>query len=94
MKMRAVGFDQGSGQGKVDAGAEGRLVRRRLGPERLHRCGDFFLVEPLAGVSDPQHHLVEIRQRGGNDDLAAGLGEMDGVADQVEASVPLTARAG
>ena len=52
--------------------------------ERLHRGGDFVVVEALAGIADPQHHLAEIRQRGGDDDLAAGIGEMDRVADQVQ----------
>ena len=38
----------------------------------------------MAGVADPQHHLAEIGQRGRYDDLAAGIGEMDRIADQVQ----------
>ena len=54
------------------------------GAERLQRCGDLVVVEAVAGVADPQHHLAEIRQRGRDDDLAAGIGEMDRIADQVQ----------
>ena len=88
MELPTVGFDQRFGQRQNDAGAVGGLIRGWLHSERLHRGRDFVVVEPLAAIADPQDHLAEIRQRGGNDDLAAGIGEMDRVADQVQRDLP------
>jgi hypothetical protein len=62
VELRAVGFDQRLGQGQADAGIRG-LIRRRLGAERLHRGRDFVVVEAVAGIADPQHHLAEVGQR-------------------------------
>src|SRR3954452_21646459 len=67
----------------MDAGILRALVGRRRSPERLQRCGNFALLQSVPGVAHPQYHLSEIGQRGGNDDLPASLGEMNGVADQV-----------
>ncbi len=68
------------------------MVRRCLGPKRFHRGCNFAVVEPVAGIADPQYDLAEIRQRSRDDDLSAGIGEMDRVADQVQRD--LTQRAG
>jgi len=69
-----LAFDQRLVSDQNDAGALGGLIRRGLRSERLHRGCDLVVVEPLAAIADPQDHFAEIRQRGGNDDLAAGIG--------------------
>ena len=79
---------------RLSAGAVGGLIRAAPRAERLHRGGDFVVVQPLAGIADAQHHLAEIRQRGRDDDLAAGIGEMDRIADQVQRDLAQRARVG
>ena len=37
----------------------------------------------MTGIADAQHHVAEVGQRGRDDDLAAGIGEADRVADQI-----------
>jgi len=74
--MRAVGFGNALVSGKVEcrtdsAWSDGAWVRNGS----IAAATSFSLS--LAGISDPQPTLVEIRQRrGGDDDLAAGIGEM------------------
>ena len=55
-----VGLDQRPGQRQADAGIVGGLTRRRRRTERIHRGGDFIVVETLAGIAHPQHHVAEI----------------------------------
>src|SRR3954468_7498094 len=59
LEFSAVGFDQGLGQRQADGRALGPIRRRRR-PERLKRGGNLIVVEAMAGVADPQHHLAEI----------------------------------
>ena len=92
--MRPIGLDQGLGQRKADGRTVGGLLGRRQVAERLQGSRDFIVVEPGTGIADPQYHFAQIGQRRGNDDLAAGIGEVDRVADQIERDLPQRAGVG
>ena len=80
-----VGLGERLGDGQPEAGAA-RTPAHRGGElaERLERGLQFLLAHADAGVAHAQDHLVLVGERGGDDHLPAGAGELDRVRQQIE----------
>ncbi len=93
-KLRAVGLDQRLGERQAEAGALHLAALGHDAAEGFERVTKLVLGHADAGVLDPQLQFALGRDRRRQRHLPPGIGELDGVRDEIEHDLPHRAEIG